>query len=353
MNHSRYQRQLQLHDFGATGQNRLQRSKVLVVGAGGLGIPVLQYLNAMGVGTLGIVDGDTVSKSNLHRQVLYNEEDIGQFKVAIAAAKLQKQNHTTQLNSYPEFLTVANALEIIKGYDLVVDASDNFPTRYLVNDACIILKKPFIYGGLHGYEGQVSVFNFKDGPTYRCLFPDMPMEGTYASCNTNGVLGVLPGIIGNLQGLEAVKICTGIGNVLSGKLLLYNGLDQTIFKVRVQKNVKNEEILRLKTCYSNINQQVKNTEISGLKFIKLYNANNGITLIDVRSHQEFLAHHLPSAKNIPLETLETRQSEIETNGPVYLICQSGKRSGMALQILQKYFPNLEMYSVSGGYDKLA
>jgi molybdopterin/thiamine biosynthesis adenylyltransferase len=206
MNPKRYIRQTILKGFGAEGQRKLANAKVLVVGAGGLGVPVLTYLNAMGVGTLGIVDADVVSISNLHRQVLFTEAMVGLLKVHAAAEQLQKQNPETKINAYPTFLDLSNALEIIGNYDLVVDATDNFPTRYLINDACVILNTPFVYGALHGFEGQVSVFNYENGPTYRCLFANMPMADAIPDCNENGVLGILPGIVGNLQALEVVKL---------------------------------------------------------------------------------------------------------------------------------------------------
>ncbi|CAG0909668.1 unnamed protein product, partial [Cyprideis torosa] len=205
MSPERYSRQTILKDFGSEAQQKLLVAKVLVVGAGGLGVPVLTYLNAMGVGTLGIVDADTISLTNLHRQVLYDEVEIGDSKAKVASMKLKAQNPATELIIHDCFLTVENALSIVGEYDLIVDATDNFPARYLINDACTILKKPFVYGALHGFEGQVSVFNFHGGPTYRCLFPKMPSANEVPDCNEHGVLGVIPGIIGNLQALEAVK----------------------------------------------------------------------------------------------------------------------------------------------------
>ena len=205
MNQERYTRQTILKGFGFEGQDKLANAKVLIIGAGGLGVPVITYLNAMGVGKIGIVDNDTVALTNLHRQVLYGQDDIGELKVNTALKKLKTQNDATTIEAYKTFINPKNALEIIENYDLVVDTSDNFPTRYLVNDTCVILKKPFVYGALHGYEGQVSVFNYKGGPTYRCLFPHMPKENEVPNCNEHGVLGIIPGIIGNLQALEAIK----------------------------------------------------------------------------------------------------------------------------------------------------
>src|SRR5690606_29386865 len=227
----RYIRQTQLKGFGPSGQKRLAEAKVLVVGLGGLGLPALQYLNAMGVGNLGLMDRDTIELHNLQRQVLYGDQDVGRPKLAVAHERLRQQNPTTRFRLHDCFLTAGNALEIIRDYDLVVDATDNFPTRYLIDDACVILRKTFVYGALHGFEGQVSVFGHQGGPTYRCLYPKMPGAAELPDCDTHGVLGIVPGIIGNLQALEVVKIVTGIGEVLSGKLLLFDGLAQTYTKI--------------------------------------------------------------------------------------------------------------------------
>ncbi len=249
MKNERYIRQVQLPDFGEEGQRRLKEASVLVIGLGGLGIPVIQYLNAMGLGRLGMVDQDQVATSNLHRQVLYDEADVGQSKVSVCIRKLSIQNPETILEGHQCFLNPDNALEIIRSYDLVVDASDNFPTRYLVNDACVLLNKPLVYGALHGFEGQVSVFNYNGGPTYRCLFPNMPGMSEIPNCDENGVLGILPGIIGNFQALEAVKVITGKGMVLSGKLLLYNGLHPSLHSINFSKKPDNLNITALRDSY--------------------------------------------------------------------------------------------------------
>ncbi len=249
MTSDRYIRQKQLREFGPLAQEKLQKASVLVVGLGGLGIPVLQYLNAMGIGRLGLVDNDSVDTTNLHRQVMYNESDLGKSKISVCLSRLRVQNSNTSLDIHETFLNRENALEIIADYDLIIDASDNFPTRYLINDACVIQNKPFVYGALHGFEGQVSVFNYNGGPTYRCLFPDMPGASEVPNCDENGILGVLPGIVGNFQALEAVKMITGIGEVLSGQLLLYNGLNSSIHKVRFPKNRSQSKINGLQQSY--------------------------------------------------------------------------------------------------------
>ncbi|MDH5609789.1 MAG: HesA/MoeB/ThiF family protein, partial [Cyclobacteriaceae bacterium] len=223
----RYSRHLLLPEIRQEGQQKLKNSRVLVVGAGGLGVPVLQYLTAAGVGTIGIVDFDTIDLSNLQRQVLYNEAEVGFSKSKTAAQKLARLNSDIQLIPYHLSLTSSNALDLIREYDLVVDGTDNFPTRYLVNDACVLLDKPLVYGSIFRFEGQVSVFNHKGGPNYRDLFPVPPPPELVPNCAEGGVLGVLPGIIGSMQASEAIKIITGIGETLSGRLFLYDSLTFT------------------------------------------------------------------------------------------------------------------------------
>jgi len=218
----RYSRQIILDEIGLLGQEKLAAAKVLVVGAGGLGCPVLQYLVAAGVGKIGIADGDVVSISNLHRQVLYSTKDVGKPKVECAKARLLAQNPEVKIDVYNEFISEENAAEIIAKYDIVVDGTDQIPVRYLWNDVCTTLAKPWVYGAIHKFEGQVSVFNFQGGPSYRDLFPEQPAVRSIPSCAENGVLGVLPGMIGLVQATEVLKIILGFGEVLSGKLWLFN-----------------------------------------------------------------------------------------------------------------------------------
>ncbi|MFH6605040.1 molybdopterin-synthase adenylyltransferase MoeB [Maribacter algicola] len=350
MNSERYNRQVILKDFGPEAQQKLADAKVLVVGAGGLGIPVLTYLNATGVGTLGIVDNDTVAISNLHRQVLYGENDVGQAKVQVIVKKLQRQNSTTNLIPHTDFLNRENALQIIAEYDLVVDATDNFPSRYLINDACVVQGKPFVYGALHGYEGQVSVFNFEAGPTYRCLYPDMPKEDEVPNCNEHGVLGIIPGIIGNFQALETIKIITGIGEPLSGRLLLYDGLSQRIQKIKFNKVEANLKISELANSYEfACDEKMHSIEAIGLMPLL---SDNEIELIDVRTDEEYSLANLKMAKHIPLSELKERQEEIDLSKPVYLLCQSGIRSRKALALLQEWYPQKTFVNVNGGMSKL-
>jgi len=235
----RYSRQIILPEIGLIGQEKLAAAKVLVVGAGGLGCPVLQYLAAAGVGKIGIADGDVVSVSNLNRQVLYTNEDIGKAKVDCVKARLNAQNPEVEIAVYNTFLSEKNAREIIAQYDIVVDGTDQIPVRYLLNDVCVELGKPMVYGAIHKFEGQVSVFNFQGGPTYRDLFPEQPAAGSIPSCAENGVLGVLPGMIGLVQATEVLKIIVGFGEVFSGKLWLFNAKTMQSESIEFEPQHKN------------------------------------------------------------------------------------------------------------------
>ncbi len=352
MSNTRYLRQTILKDFGEDAQEKLKTASVLVVGAGGLGVPVLQYLNAMGVGTIGIIDKDVVSLSNLHRQVLYKELDINQSKVKTAVHQLKAQNSQTHFNTYEEFLSRTNALEIIKNYDIVVDASDNFSTRYLVNDACVLLDKPFVYGALHSFEGYVSVFNYKEGPTYRCLFPNVPKANEIPNCNEQGVLGVLPGIVGTLQAMETVKVLTGIGTVLSGKLLVCNALENEYHKFNIALNPGNKTLKKLKDSYelSCDFKEVQSISIHALK--KLIEKTPAIQIIDVRTTEEYDNYHLQPSKNIPLHALEFLKQHIDFSKPVYMICAAGVRSMKAINHLKTQYPSAEYINISGGLNSL-
>jgi adenylyltransferase/sulfurtransferase len=350
MNLERYSRQILLKDFGAKAQQKLSEARVLVVGAGGLGTPVLTYLNAMGVGTLGLVDRDVVALSNLHRQVLFDEADIGKSKVAVALSKLKAQNGNTKLIGHALFLDRDNALDIIESYDLVVDASDNFPTRYLINDACVILKKPFVYGALHGFEGQLSVFNHKGGPTYRCLFPEMPKADEVPNCDQHGVLGILPGIVGNLQALEAIKVISGVGEVLSGTLLLFDGLANRFQKINFKSIPMHFAIDALQESYE-MDCGMPFPSVDTEAFERLL-ASGPLQLIDVRDPDEFTTFNIRDSINIPLSELVRRKGEIDIEKPIYFLCQSGIRSQKAILELKPYHPNAQLVNVTGGINKL-
>lgn len=346
----RYHRQTILPGFGEKGQKALKKAKVLVVGAGGLGVPVLTYLNAMGVGTLGIVDADVVSNSNLHRQVLYTESMLGNPKVEMAKKQLSAQNSKTSIHIYKTYLTPDNAEEIIENYDLVVDATDNFPTRYLINDVCVLQKKTFVYGALHGFEGQVSVFNYQNGPTYRCLFPKMPKAHEVPNCNEHGVLGILPGIIGNLQALEVVKVVAGLDGVLSGVLLLFDSISQRMQQMKFKTNPENLKIKRIEDSYD-FDCEMEMESVKAHTFQNVIKDKNSL-LLDVRTEEEFQRNHINGAKNIPLDVLEKRAGEVAIERPVYIICQSGIRSKKAVLMLQELFPEGKYIDVTGGMNQL-
>ncbi|WBL24740.1 HesA/MoeB/ThiF family protein [Zunongwangia sp. HGR-M22] len=355
MNNERYTRQTRLQGFGIVGQQKLAEASVLVVGAGGLGIPVLQYLCGMGVGKMGIVDNDSIDISNLQRQILYTESDIGKSKVEVAKQKLQALNSEIEITTFSTFISTENALEIIENFDVVVDTSDNFATRYLVNDACVILKKPLIYGAIQAFEGQVSVFNYQGGPTYRCLFPEMPNPEEIPDCNENGVLGIIPGIIGSLQALETVKVITGIGETLSGKLVLFDGLSQLQQQIKFSLNPKNLEIEKLQksyefSCTSEIN------DISAEAFLAKWNSEN-IQLIDVRNPDEIKKQNLENTshqqwQNIPLTKLNSKYKTIETQKPVFFLCQSGVRSLKAIRLLKELGLNGNFINIDGGMNAI-
>ncbi len=352
MDASRYDRQIKLRGFGKSGQERLQDARVLVVGAGGLGVPVCLYLNAMGVGTLGIVDGDVVETSNLHRQPVYRDADVGKLKIEALAHHLRAQNPNTQCNLHPEFLLPSNALQLLEGYDLVVDATDRIPTRYLLDDACVIRQIPWVYGALHGFEGQVSVFNHQEGPTYRCLFPKIPKPGEIPDCNQLGTLGVLPGIIGTLQALEAVKIICRLGEVLSGRLLLFNALDQQSRQMQFPKAPGQEPREIRDDAHYHAAACDTGGAISAVEYLERTRDANPHLLVDVREVEEFEAFHLPDALNIPLMELVERISEFDGPDEVYLICKSGSRSAQAYRTLEGRLPGTSLKWILGGVQEL-
>lgn len=348
MNQERYAKQIKLKGFGLPAQQRLQDSKVLIVGAGGLGTPCAQYLNGVGVGTIGLIDEDVISLSNLPRQTLFNEVEIGLSKVEVLAKKLSIQNTATHFICYKTFLTPVNAIAIISEYDIVVDASDNFGTRYLVNDSCVLLNKPFIYGALYSFEGQVSVLNYNNGPSYRCLFPEPTIPSNIPNCDDNGVLGVLPALIGTYQAIETIKIITGVGMPLSGQLLIIDTLSQTHFKITVYAKPENFLITRLKSTYMvpECTMLVSSIDASTLK--EWQQVEKKMTLIDVRTATEFSTAHWPSAINIPLIDLPFRYSEIDFNLPIVTICQTGSRSKQAALYLIKETVAQQVFNLQGG-----
>ena len=328
----RYSRQIILPEMGLSGQEKLKAAKVLVIGAGGLGCPVLQYLVAAGVGTIGVVDDDTVDVTNLHRQILYSPDDIGKGKAETAVRKLALMNPYVNLKAIPVRLDAANAAEIISNYDLVIDGSDNFPTRYLANDICVELNKTLIFGSILRFEGQVSVFNYKSGPTYRCLFPEAE-EGD--NCEVAGVIGILPGIIGTHMANEAIKVICGIGDVLSGKLMVINALTNETSIFKFQRNVNLP--ISNKTENQILAQTDSDTfeEISFEDFEKLQQDNSDqILLVDVREEYEFEEDFIGGI-NIPLPDILDNLTKMPADKTIVFYCRSGVRSLTASKLLQK------------------
>ncbi len=344
-----YLRQLTLPELGSAGQQRLKEARVLVVGAGGLGCPVLTYLAAAGVGTLGIVDFDHVEISNLHRQVLFTVQDVGRNKAEAAAERLKILNPNIQIQVHSEGLKKENALSIIKEYQIVVDGSDNFPTRYLVNDACVLLDKPLVFGSIYKFEGQVSVFNYQNGPTYRCLYPTRPQEGEVPNCAEIGVIGVLPGIIGSLQAMETVKLITGLGEVLSGSLLVYDALRTSFQKYQFAARPESRHITDLQNDYGET-CAIPTAGLEEIGYDKLELVMQELVpplLVDVREPHEYLQFNLGGV-NWPLSTIEQHIPELLARTSVVLCCQSGVRSRKAYEILAPALPNHTFRQLKGG-----
>lgn len=350
-----YSRHIILDKIGIDGQEKLKRAKVLVIGAGGLGCPVLQYLTAAGVGTIGIIDYDEVDATNLQRQILFSINDIGKNKAQAAKDRLELLNPLVHFNVYTEKLTPLNALELFKQYQLVVDGTDNFSTRYLVNDACVITNRPLVYGAIYKFEGQVSVFNYQNGPTYRCLFPEPPAAGSVPSCSEVGVIGVLPGLIGTKQANEALKIILEIGTPLSGKLEIYDSLNASTFFVNVSKSDEQiQKSLALKStfeqtdydvfCGVKINSSVNEISIDELeKMVE----NEKLQLVDVRELWEEPKFNKSVVTNIPLNELSNQLHLIKKDIKTVVMCQKGSRSKKAIEILSaKGYKNL--INLNGG-----
>lgn len=354
MNTARYQRQILLPELGIEGQQKLDAAKVLVIGAGGLGCPALQYLAAAGIGTIGIVDGDVVSISNLHRQALFSSENVGENKALVAQRKLQMLNNEIRINAVPENITIENALTLMADYDIVLDGSDNFPTRYLVNDACVLLDKPLIYGAVSQFEGQVAIFNVADADgvkiQYRDLFPEMPAPGSVRNCAEAGVLGVLPGVIGSLQAMELIKFITHIGDTLVNKLLTYSALTQGIMTIELLPNPKTENVApKTKEDFEkqvyNLICNMNGQEIDAAKFNEMI---DNATIVDVREYGETPAMTNIPHIQIPLSEFEKRYPEIEGDNIIF-VCQHGIRSQNAMQYYSlKKGGNQNLYSLQDG-----
>ncbi|HMK19013.1 MAG TPA: HesA/MoeB/ThiF family protein [Chitinophagaceae bacterium] len=358
--YERYHRQIILPEFGEKGQQKLLKAKVLVIGAGGLGCPALQYLTAAGIGTIGIVDDDTVALNNLHRQVLYSVNDIGLSKAERAAKILQELNPEIKIIAYNERLQNQNALMLFDEYDIIIDGTDNFSTRYMINDACVLLNKPLVYGAISQFEGQVSVFNPQplkgsvEAVNYRDLFPEPPKEGEVLNCAEAGVLGVLPGIIGTMMANETIKLITGIGEPLINQLLTYNALNNQVYllnlsaKKETRSLIPKDEKAFLEMDYVWLcSSPVQQSEIDSDIFNDMI-TNGNVDIIDVREPHEMPAVNEFKHIKIPLSQLGDNSSLIKSKN-VIAFCQSGKRSLQAAKILSGIFGDTKkVYSLRGG-----
>jgi len=358
--YERYHRQIILPEFGEVGQQKLLKAKVLVIGAGGLGCPALQYLTAAGVGTIAIIDDDVVALNNLHRQVLYSVNDIGLSKAKRAAHILQQLNPEIKIIAYNQRLATQNALTLIDDFDIIIDGTDNFSTRYMINDACVLLNKPLVYGAISQFEGQVSVFNPQplkgrnEAVNYRDLFPDPPRDGEVLNCAEAGVLGVLPGIIGTMMANETIKLITGIGEPLIDQLFTYNALNNQVYilNLSARKDTRSlipkdkKEFLKIDyewLCAAPVQQNEIDSDIFNRMMVK-----GNIDVIDVRELHEMPTVNEFNHIRIPLAQLGDNTSLIKSD-TVIAFCQSGKRSLQAAKILSGIFgDSKKIYSLRGG-----
>ncbi len=344
----RYSRHLLIPEVGLEGQQKLKASSALIIGTGGLGSPVALYLAAAGVGRIGLVDYDVVDTSNLQRQVIHGTSSIGKLKVESARSRILDLNPDIRVDVYNEPFTSSNAFQIAEPYDLIIDGTDNFPTRYLTNDLCVLTGKPNVYGSIFRFDGQVSVFDARRGPCYRCLFPEPPPPGLVPSCAEGGVLGILPGTIGTLQATEAIKLLLDIGEPLIGKLMLYNALDMSFEFVRLRKNPHckvcgpNPDVTELidyeAFCGVPMHDHDAGSagggwDISAPELAERLKQDDHLRLLDVREPHELQISHLPGATLIPLGQLAARLSELDSAEDMVVFCKSGTRSTRALELL--------------------
>jgi len=337
----RYSRQLVLPELGQKGQQKLKGSSVAIVGAGGLGIPAAVYLAAAGVGRIGIIDGDTIEKSNLHRQTIYSEEDVGRAKALVAGERLRKVNPHVAVEVHQVKLDSGNALEVLRGYDVVVDCTDNFPARYLINDACVMLGKPDVYASVFRFDGQASVFHAMDGPCYRCLFPEPPPPETVQSCATAGVLGVLPGIMGSIQAAQTINLLVGSGEALVGRLLLFNAADMSFNEVKVRKNAEcpvcgaNPTVKKLIDYeeFCGLRREYHVNDVAPRELKRMLDGGSRVVLLDVREPFEYQLCHLDGSTLIPVRELERRAGELDKEVEIVVYCHVGVRSARATEFL--------------------
>jgi adenylyltransferase/sulfurtransferase len=360
--YQRYSRHIILPEVGLEGQKRLKAASVLCIGSGGLGSPLLLYLAAAGIGRIGLVDFDVVDSSNLQRQIIHGTSWVGKPKIQSAKERILEINPYCQVDLYETRLSSANALDILAPYDIVVDGTDNFPTRYLTNDACVLLNKPNVYGSIFRFEGQATVFNYQDGPNYRDLYPEPPPPGMVPSCAEGGVLGVLPGIIGTIQATETIKIILGAENTLSGRLLLYNAWDMKFRELRLRPNPERPVIDKLidyeqfcgipQAKAAEAKQQMEIPEMSVHELKQLLDSGaDGYVLVDVRNPNEYEIARIPGSVLVPLPDIENgtgieKIKEITNGHNLIAHCKMGGRSAKALSILKE--AGIEGINIKGG-----
>ena len=355
----RYSRHLVLPEVGMEGQRKLKAARVLVVGTGGLGAPLGLYLAAAGVGTLGLVDFDNVDASNLQRQVIHGTRDVGRPKIASAADRLHDVNPNVTLRTYETRLTSANALEILRDYDIVVDGTDNFPTRYLVNDACVLLGKPNVYGSIFRFEGQASVFGMPGQPCYRCLYPEPPPPGLVPSCAEGGVLGVLPGIVGTIQATETIKLVLGGGESLAGRLLLFDAWGMTFRELKLRRDPACPMCGDARTTHALIDYEqfcgfgapsapAVGAEISARDLKRRLDAGEALQIIDVREPFEHAIARIPGGQLIPLAQVTARIAELDPSRELIVLCKLGGRSAKAIEALRAAGYAGAMVNLTGG-----
>jgi len=357
----RYSRHLIMPEVGMEGQLKLKKAKVLCIGAGGLGSPLTLYLAAAGVGRLGIVDFDVVDFTNLQRQVIHGTADVGKSKLASARESIREINPNVEVVGFETRLTSENALQLFEGFDIIVDGTDNFPTRYLVNDACVLLGKPNVYGSIFRFEGQASVFYALQGPCYRCLYPEPPPPGLVPSCAEGGVLGVLPGIVGCIQAMETIKLIIGQVHTLIGRLLVFDALGVKFRELKLRKNPDcpicgtHPTITRLidyeQFCgirgEEHTSVMIGIPEITPREVKKMMDENQPFVLIDVREPHEFQICRIPGSKLIPLGEVAKRMHELDSAGEIVVHCRSGQRSAKAVEFLMKAGFR-KIYNLKGG-----
>lgn len=360
----RYSRHLILPEVGLEGQERLKNASVLLIGTGGLGSPLALYLAAAGIGRIGLVDYDVVEDTNLQRQVIHDTHSLGQLKVESARARLESLNPYIQVQAYNEVFHSTNARQIAESYDILVDGTDNFPTRYLLNDLAVLTGKPYVYGSIFRFEGQVSVFNAAGGPCYRCLFPEPPPPGSVPSCAEGGVFGVLPGTVGTLQATEVIKLILGVGESLSGKLLLYDALEMTMQSVHLRKNPACRVCGAKATVVDLIDyEQFCGTPARGKYHVEgihelepheIHNriqAGEPISLLDVRDPIELQVSRLPGARILPSGQVMLQVDSLEKNRTWVVFCRTGERSARVTRALMD--AGLDVYNMKGGINAWA